>query len=204
MNDKKFYSLPPLPYEYNALEPIMTEEQLSVHYEKHHKKYVDNANLILEKFDKAKEENTELDYPALLKKLSFNIGGHILHSLFWQNLAFPKGDNEISQDLRLALNEEYGSFDRFKEAFSKTAVKVEGSGWAALSFCKKTKRPLLMQIEKHNVNLYPAFNFLLLLDVWEHAYYIDYKSNREKYVESFWEVVNWSEVNKRYLELNEE
>lgn len=199
--ETRFYSMPALPYEYNDLEPIISEEQLSIHYEKHHKMYVDTANKILQTLDKAHSEGEELDYKSILKSLSFNIGGHLLHSLFWNNLAFPSKDNEASASLKQALEKEYGSMENFKEAFTKTAGSVEGSGWAALAFCKLTGRPLLMQIEKHNVNVYPAFEFLLVLDVWEHAYYIDYKNDRKRFIESFWDIVNWKEVNRRFDQL---
>lgn len=202
MQEKKFYSLPALQFDYNALEPIISEEQLSLHYERHHKAYVDAANKILMKLDEAKEKGLELDYKAILKALSFNLGGHVLHSLFWDNLASPnkKNEEEIGEKLKMALIEEYGSLEMFKKAFIETAISVEGSGWAALTFCKKTGRPLIMQVEKHNLNVYPAFQIILVLDVWEHAYYIDYKNDRKGFVESFWKIVNWKEVTRRFNE----
>lgn len=202
MQEKKFYSLPAVPFEYNALEPVISEEQLSLHYERHHKAYVDAANKILTKLDEAKEKGLELDYKATLKSLSFNIGGHLLHSLFWGNLASPnkRNEEEIGENLKLTLIEEFGSIEGFKKAFAETAVSVEGSGWAALTFCKLTRRPMLMQVEKHNVNVYPAFQIILVLDVWEHAYYLDYKNDRKSFIESFWEIVNWKEVTRRFNE----
>lgn len=199
----KFYTLPALSFLYDELEPVISEKQLSIHYEKHHKAYVDKANEILEKLDKAHKENSELDYKSTLKSLAFNAGGHVLHSLFWENLISPNKSEAISDELKDALEKEYGSIDKFKKAFSDTAFNVEGSGWAALTFCKKTKRPLLMQIEKHNVNIYPMFSILLVLDVWEHAYYIDYKNERKKFIESFWNIVDWKEVNERYSKAKE-
>lgn len=203
MQEKKFYLLPALPFDYNGLEPVISEEQLSLHYERHHKAYVDAANKILAKLDDAKQKALEIDYKATLKSLSFNIGGHLLHSLFWANLLSPDNNNEegLGENLKIALVEEFGSIENFKKAFSATAISVEGSGWAALMFCKQTGRPMLMQIEKHNVNIYPAFQFLLVLDVWEHAYYLDYKNNRKDFTESFWKIVNWTEVTRRFDEL---
>ena len=91
-----------------------------------------------------------------------------------------------------------GTFDRLKKLFSQTAVRVEGSGWAAVTFCKKTNRPIIMQVEKHNTNVYPMFSILMVLDVWEHAYYLDYKNDRGKFVEAFWNIVNWTKVNERF------
>jgi len=196
--EKKFYMLPKLPYGYKDLEPHISEEQLKIHYEKHHQGYVDGANSILQRLDKAREEGTELDVKSTLKALSFNIGGHVLHSLFWPNLApASKGGGKPGGVVGDAIEKEFGSFERFKTEFSEAAVSVEGSGWAALSFCRQTDRPIIMQIEKHNTNVYPMFRILMVLDVWEHAYYIDYRNQRAKFVDAFWSIVNWEEVNKR-------
>jgi Fe-Mn family superoxide dismutase len=107
------------------------------------------------------------------------------------------GGEKPSGTVAKAIDEEFGSFDRFKKIFSQAAIAVEGSGWAALAFCKKTERPIIMQVEKHNTNVYPMFRILMVLDVWEHAYYLDYKNDRGKFVEVFWNIVNWTEVNKR-------
>jgi Fe-Mn family superoxide dismutase len=198
MEPTKLYSLPKLPYGYKDLEPHISEEQLRIHHEKHHQAYVTGANTILEKLDKARKEGTDLDVKATLKELSFNIGGHLLHSLFWPNMApAGKGGGTPGGVLGDAIIKEFGSFERFKKEFTLAATSVEGSGWAALTFCKQTRRPIIMQIEKHNVNIYPTYAILLDLDVWEHAYYLDYKNLRPKFVEAFWNIVNWDEVNKR-------
>ena len=136
--------------------------------------------------------------------MSFNIGGHLLHSLFWDNLApagLPaqagKGGGEPKEALADLIKNEFGSFERFKKEFSQTASSVEGSGWAALTFCSQTQRLIPMQIEKHNVNIYPTFKILMVLDVFEHAYYLDYKNDRTKFIEAFWNIVNWDEIAKR-------
>ena len=201
MEKGKFYTLPKLPYGYKDLEPHISEEQLKIHHDKHHQGYVNGANAILQKLDKAREEGTDLDFKSTLKALSFNIGGHVLHSLFWPNLApTGKGGGKPGGVLGDAIEREFGSFERFKKEFSRAAVSVEGSGWAALSFCKQTDRPIIMQIEKHNTNVYPMFRILMVLDVWEHAYYLDYKNQRAKFVDAFWNIVNWDEVNKRFIE----
>ena len=142
--------------------------------------------------------NLDLDAKSTLKNLSFNIGGHILHSLFWTNLTSAgKGGGEPKGELADILKKEFGSFERFKKEFSQAALSVEGSGWAVLSFCEKTKRPLIMQIEKHNVNVFPTCKLLMVLDVWEHAYYLDYKNARSEFVKAFWNIVNWETINKR-------
>ena len=199
--EKKLYELPDLPYDYGALAPHMSEEVLKIHHDKHHAGYVKGANGILEKLDKARKEDSDLDMKSTLKALSFNIGGHVLHSLFWENMAPEgKGGGTPGGTLGDALNKEFGSFDRFKKEFTQASVSAEGSGWGALAFCRKTGRPIVMQIEKHNVHVYPQFKILMVLDVWEHAYYLDYKNERGKFVNAFWNVVNWETVNRRLEE----
>jgi Fe-Mn family superoxide dismutase len=202
METTKFYVLPKLSFSYKDLEPYISEEQLRIHYEKHHQAYVNGANTILQKLDKARKEGTDIDLKATLKELSFNIGGHVLHSLFWDNLApASKGGGKPGGFLANILTQEFGDFERFKKEFTQTAMSVEGSGWAALSFCRQTRRPIIMQIEKHNVNVYPMFRILMVLDVFEHAYYLDYKNERAKFVEAFWSIVNWETVTKRLEEV---
>jgi len=198
MEKSKFYILPELPYGYRDLEPHISEVQLKIHHQKHHQAYVNGANAILQKLDKARKEGADIDVKATLKELSFNIGGHLLHSLFWPNLApTGKGGGKPGGTLGDAIEKEFGSFERFKKEFSQAAAGVEGSGWAALSFCRQTNRPIIMQIEKHNTNVYPMFRILMVLDVWEHAYYLDYKNERARFVDAFWNIVNWDEVSKR-------
>lgn len=199
MSAVKVFSLPKLPYDYNALAPYMSEEQLRLHHDKHHQAYVNGANAIFEKLDKARKENLDVDMKATLKELSFHIGGHLLHSTFWDNLAPPgKGGGKPGGAIADAIQKEFGSFERFKKEFTQAATSVEGSGWAALAVQQCVDRPLIMQIEKHNVNVYPAFRLLMVLDVWEHAYYVDYKNDRAKFVEGFWNLVNWDYVDKIY------
>ncbi len=203
MEKTRFYVLPELPYGYGDLAPQISEEQLTIHHSKHHQGYVNGANAILQNLDKARKEGTDLDTKSTLKALSFNIGGHLLHSLFWPTMApaGKGGGGSPGGKLGDAIEKEFGSFERFKKEFSQAAVSVEGSGWAALSFCRQTNRPIIMQIEKHNTNVYPAFRILMVLDVWEHAYYLDYKNARAKFVDAFWNIVNWNTVSKRLEEL---
>jgi len=202
MAQAEFYALPKLPYGYRDLEPHMSEQQLTIHHQKHHQAYVNGANAILERLDRARKEGTDVDVKATSKELSWNIGGQLLHSLFWGNLApaGKGGGGKPSGTLGDAIEKEFGNFERFKKEFTQTAVSVEGSGWAALTFCRETRRPIIMQVEKHNTNVYPTFRILMVLDVFEHAYYIDYKNERAKFVDAFWNIVNWSEVNKRLEE----
>ncbi len=202
METNKSYALPKLPYGYRDLEPYISEEQLRIHHDKHHLAYVNAANALVTKMDEARQSNADIDVKATLKELAFNLGGHKLHRLFWPTMApAGKGGGGVPKgELADAINAEFGSFDRFKMEFSKAAVSVEGSGWAALVLGKLTPRPLLMQIEKHTVNVYPNLRILMVLDVWEHAYYLDYKNERPKFVDAFWNIVNWDTVNERFEE----
>jgi superoxide dismutase, Fe-Mn family len=200
MEPIKLFSLPTLPYEYTALAPYISEEQLKLHHLKHHQGYVTGANTVLEKLDKARKDNADLDLKATLKELSFHVGGFRLHNRFWENLApaGKGGGGTPKGGIAKAIGDEFGKFERFKKEFTQTATSVEGSGWAIMTYCEKTQRPLIMQAEKHNVNIIPGYAILLVLDVWEHAYYLDYKNDRAKFVESFWNIVNWDMVNKRF------
>jgi superoxide dismutase, Fe-Mn family len=201
MDADKGYTLPHLPYGYKALAPYISEVQLTLHHQKHHQAYVNGANAILEKLEKARKENADLDMKALLKELSFHLGGFRLHNMFWENLApsgvggggIPKGE------LAAAINAEFGTFERFKKEFTQTASSVEGSGWAVLTYCMNTGRLMMMQVEKHNVNLIPGYRILMALDLWEHAYYLDYKNDRAKFIEAFWHLVNWDAVDARFV-----
>lgn len=194
----RFYSLPELPYPPDALAPFISETQLRLHHDKHHAAYVTGANAIFEKLDNSRKSGADLDIKSTLKELSFHAGGHILHTLFWKNLTpsgkADKGPGGVLED---NLEKEFGSFARFRKEFTAAAVSTEGSGWAALARCGMTGRLLIMQIEKHNVNVYPHIRIIMVLDVWEHAYYLDYKNERPKFVDAFWNIVNWDEVNLR-------
>ena len=206
MEQQKQYVLPELEYGYGELAPFISEELLKLHHDKHHASYVNGANAILQKLDSGKMEAREFDTKAMFKELSFHIGGHLLHSLFWKNLApaGAKGGGNPSGTVATLIDQGFGSFEQFKKQFSQTANSTEGSGWAALTYCKLTQRPIIMQVEKHNTNVYPMFGILLVIDVWEHAYYLDYKNERPKFTEAFWNVVNWQEVNHRFEKISGE
>lgn len=191
------YNLPELPYGYKDLEPYISSDILELHHKKHHASYVDKANKLIDKINEARKTNSELDFKAVLGSLSFNAGGHILHSLFWENMApAGSGKNKPAGRILEAIEENFGSFDRFKLEFSETAKSVEGSGWAALVKDKEGNLAIAL-IEKHNVGFYPEQRVLLVLDIWEHAYYLDYKNDRARFIENWWNVVNWEEVERR-------
>jgi superoxide dismutase, Fe-Mn family len=196
--EKQAYELPKLPYGYGDLKPCMSEEQLRLHHDKHHAAYVKGANDLIEKLEKARKEDAELDMKSHLKALSFNLGGHMLHSLFWMNMAPEgRGGGLPAGSAADAVNGEFGSFDRFKKEFSQAANTVEGSGWAVLAVSPQSGRLTVLQIEKHNVNVVPSLKPVLVLDVWEHAYYLDFRNERAKFVDAFWKVVDWEEVEDR-------
>ncbi|PWR76077.1 superoxide dismutase [Methanospirillum stamsii] len=199
MDDSKKYALPALSFGYGDLTPYISEKQLTLHHQKHHQAYVNGANAIFEKLEKSRAEGSELDQKAVLKELSFHIGGHRLHTLFWENLApaGKGGGGKPSGTLAEWITKDFGSLERFKKEFNQAASSVEGSGWAVLSICLLTQRLLVMQVEKHNINVYPGFKILMALDVWEHSYYLDYVNDRGKFVENFWYIVNWDAVQKR-------
>ena len=200
MEPMKLYSLPELPYKYTDLMPYISEEQLKIHHQKHHQGYVAGANAVLEKMDKSRKDGTDFDLKATLKELSFHIGGFGLHNRFWESLApaGKGGGGTPKGEMAKAIDAEFGQFERFKKEFTKTAISVEGSGWAIVTYCQKTQRILIQQVEKHNVNIVPGFPVILALDVWEHAYYLDYKNDRAKFVEAFWNIVNWEAVGARF------
>src|SRR3989344_103307 len=194
------YRLSNLAYGYKDLEPYISEEVLTLHHNKHHAGYVNAANALLDKIDEARKNNADLDFKSVSKSLSFNIGGHILHKTFWKIMAPENsGKNKTGGKITAAIEKEFGSFERFKKEFSETAKSVEGSGWAVLVSDKPQGNLSIVQVEKHNVNLYPSQKILLCLDVWEHAYYLDYKNDRGKFIENWWNIVNWEEVEKRFI-----
>ncbi len=195
----KKYELPQLPYGYNALEPHISEEIMKLHHDKHHAGYVNGANAALEKLEKARNGEIQIDMKAVLRDYSFNFGGHILHSVFWPNMAPPgKGGGTPGGKIADEINKSFGSFDKFKAQFSDAAKTVEGSGWALLLYDSQIDQLVLTQVEKQNFMHLPELKILLGVDVWEHAYYLQYKNDRGKYVESWWNVIDWDDVDKRF------
>ncbi len=195
----KTYSLPPLPYKYNALEPHISEQIMTLHHDKHHQAYVNGANGALDKLEKARAGAMQVDVRGVLRDLSFNIDGHKLHTIFWPNLA-PAGKGGGKPGGRLAdkMDLDFGGFDKFKAQFSDACKTVEGSGWALLLYDREIDTLVLTQIEKQNFMHLAELPILLSADQWEHAYYLQYLNDRAKYVEAWWNVVNWDDVAKRF------
>lgn len=172
---------------------------MTLHHTKHHQAYVNGANAALEKIEKASRGELEIDVRAVLRDLSFNLDGHKLHSIFWPNMAPPgKGGGKPGGAIADRIEKEFNGFDRFKKLFSDAAKTVEGVGWALLLYDPDTDRLVLTQIEKQNLMHLAQLPILLSLDVWEHAYYLQYKNDRASYVDAWWQVVNWDDVEKRF------
>ncbi len=191
----KKYELPPLPYSYDALEPYISSRIMMLHHDRHHRAYVDGANKALEKLELAKK-GEDVDLKAVLRDLSFNVGGHILHSIFWPNMS-PKGGGTPGGVLADYIDRDFGGFETFKKLFAKAAATVEGVGWGVLAYDPVRDALVLHQVEKHNLLQVQGHVPLLVLDVWEHAYYLQYENARGKYIEAWWNIVNWDNVSER-------
>ncbi|GEL76226.1 superoxide dismutase [Tenuibacillus multivorans] len=193
------HKLPPLPYAYNALEPYIDERIMRLHHDKHHRSYVEGLNKAEKEMQKARQNNNFDLIKHWEREAAFNGAGHYLHTIFW-NVMHPDGGGKPKGELSNAINQSFGSFDQFKNHFSEAAKKVEAVGWAILVYSPRSHRLEILQAEKHqNLSQWDVIP-LLVLDVWEHAYYLQYENNRGKYVDNWWNVVNWNEVEKRYRE----
>ncbi|MCI2956977.1 superoxide dismutase [Agromyces atrinae] len=191
------YSLPELPYDYSALEPHISGTIMELHHSKHHQAYVTGANTALEQLAEARAAGDFANVNKLEKDLAFNLGGHINHSTFWQNLS-PDGGGAPEGELAAAIDDSFGSFDAFRAHFTATALGVQGSGWAVLGWDGVGARPVIFQMFDQQSNVPLGVTPLLQLDVWEHAYYLDYKNVRADYVKAFWEIANWADVSTRF------
>jgi Fe-Mn family superoxide dismutase len=191
------YSLPDLEYDYSALEPSISGKIMELHHDKHHGAYVKGANTALEKLAEAREKESFDNLPALERALAFNLSGHVLHSLFWQNMA-PKAGGRPEGDLAAAIDRDFGSFDKFKKQLNAAAASIMGSGWAALVWEPLGERLVISQIYDHQSNLAQAGTPLLVLDAWEHAYYLQYENRKTDFFEKVWAVWDWEDVGSRF------
>jgi Fe-Mn family superoxide dismutase len=191
------YSLPDLAYDYGALEPQISGKIMELHHSKHHAGYVQGANTTLEKLDEAREREDFTRLAALEKALAFNLSGHVLHSLFWQNLT-PKGADRPTGELAAAIQRDFGSFEKFRKQLTSVASTIMGSGWAALIWEPLGQRLLTTQIYDHQSNLAQAGIPLLVLDAWEHAFYLQYQNRKIDFFEAIWSCWNWKDVAGRY------
>ena len=194
----KKYVLPELPYAYDVLEPHISAEIMELHHSKHHQNYVNGANAALEKLEAARKDGSiAAVVTALSKDLAFNLGGHTNHSLFWENLG-PNGGGKPTGALAAAIDTDFGSFEEFQKHFAAAALGLQGSGWAVLAYDKIGERLVIEQMTDQQGNLSIDLVPLLLLDMWEHAFYLQYKNVKADYVAAVWNVFNWDEVAARY------
>ncbi|WP_030263759.1 superoxide dismutase [Streptomyces sp. NRRL B-24484] len=191
------YSLPDLPYDYSALERAMSAEILELHHSKHHAAYVKGANDTLEQLAEAREAEQYGGLVGLQKTLAFHLSGHVLHSLFWQNLS-PEGGDRPDGALGDAITEHFGSFEALRKQLTAATVGVQGSGWGILSWEPLGRRLIVEQVYDHHGNVGQGTTPLLAFDAWEHAYYLQYRNVRPDYVERLWSVVNWQDVAARF------
>lgn len=194
------YKLPDLPYDYSALEPVIDAEIMELHYSKHHNTYVTKLNEALEKYAEAEGKKDLESMIALQSAINFNGGGHINHSIFWTNLAPQnQGGGEAPQGkLADELKKEFGSFDSFIEKFNAKTAAIQGSGWGWLGYHKEQKRLKICTCANQDPLYAKGLTPLLGVDVWEHAYYLQYKNARPDYLKAIWKVVNWKNVAERY------
>ncbi|CAN5303463.1 superoxide dismutase [soil metagenome] len=196
------YTLPELAYDYSALAPSISGQIMELHHSKHHQTYVTGANTALAQLAEARDSGNLANVNKLEKDLAFNLGGHINHSIFWTNLS-PDGGDKPTGDLAAAIDDQFGSFDKFTAHFTATALGVQGSGWSVLAYDSIGQNLVIFQLFDQQGNVPLGVVPLLQLDVWEHAYYLDYKNVRADYVKAFWNIVNWENVQARYAAATE-
>ena len=193
------FTLPPLPYAYDALEPVISKQIMEIHHQKHHQTYITNLNAALTAQSTALQSQDVPQLISLQQKIKFNGGGHINHSLFWKNLtpaSSPQAKLESAPGIKAAIERKWGSYEAFQKVFSATLLGIQGSGWGWL-VANKPKGELEIVTTKDQDPVTgdtPLFG----IDMWEHAYYLQYLNNKASYVEGIWKIINWSTVEDRY------
>jgi Fe-Mn family superoxide dismutase len=190
------YVLPDLPYDYGALEPHISGKIMELHHDKHHRKYCETANECIEKMIELRKKQDFAGIAALEQKLAFNVSGHVLHSLFWQNMR-PGGGGQPQGELLEVIQRDFGGFEPFKKQLVQAASTIMGSGWSALVWDPVIQRLGTTQIHDHQNEVTQGSVPLLVLDAWEHAYYLQYQTAKEKYLDAIWNVWNWDDVARR-------
>ncbi|MCW1292427.1 MAG: superoxide dismutase [Candidatus Rehaiarchaeum fermentans] len=186
------YKLPSLPYNLDALEPYISKEIMDVHYNGHHKGYVDGINKFIDRYIQVLKGETTYDIQGIIRGIVFNLNGHKLHTLFWQSMApAGKGGGVPGGILADMINKQFGSFDNFKKIFIETANSLPGTGWTALYYDPENNSLQIMTFENHFNQHLAELPVLMILDEFEHAYYLQYKNKRADYVNAFWNLVNW-------------
>jgi Fe-Mn family superoxide dismutase len=192
------YVLPDLDYDYGALEPHIIGSIMELHHSKHHAAYVKNANEAAVRLEEATATEDYTPLAALERSLAFNLSGHILHSIFWKNLE-PKGGGKPDGDLGRAIERDFGSFEHFRGRMVAVASGIMGSGWAALTWEPLSERLLITQIYDHQSNLNQAGVPLMVIDAWEHAYYLQYQNQKAAFFKAVWQLWNWKDITARYM-----
>ncbi len=190
------YTLPELDYDYSALEPHISAQIMELHHSKHHQAYVTGANTALEKLAEARESGNFAAINKLEKDLAFHLGGHVNHSVFWKNMS-PDGGGAPEGEAAAAIDEFFGSFEGFQKQFNEVANGIQGSGWSMLVWDTLGQRLNINQLFDQQGNLPVGQLPILQLDMWEHAFYLQYKNVKGDYVKAWWNVINWANVNER-------
>ena len=186
----KEFTLPELPYAYDALEPHYDKETVTIHHDKHHAGYVKGLNNAMKKLAEARETS---DYSLIKhweREQAFHGAGHHLHTLFWENMRPGKEDNKASGELLEAIEKNFGSWEAFEKQFKAATAAVEGSGWGVLATCPDGSF--------HQKVLVPGLQPIMVCDVWEHAYYLKYQNKRGEWIDNFWKICNWDNVAEKY------
>eukprot|EP00128_Syssomonas_multiformis_P018911 Colp12_sorted_trinity150504_noHs@3543 len=194
------HTLPDLPYDYNALEPVISAEIMKLHHDKHHRAYVTNLNIVEEKIAEAVHKQDTATVISLQNNFRFNAGGHINHTIFWSNLTSPsKAKGQPEGELATKIKEDFGSFENFVTLFNTQTAAVQGSGWGWLGFNKAANKLTVIATPNQDP-LQPVTGLVPLLgvDVWEHAYYLQYKNARPDYLKEIWKIINWDDVSARF------
>ena len=191
------YTLPDLPYDYAALEPHISAKIMELHHDKHHKAYVDGANTALEKLQAARDADDFGAINKLEKDLAFNLGGHTNHTVFWNNLS-GDGGGEPEGELQAAIDEFFGGFGKFQSHFTANATGIQGSGWSVLAWDSIASRLNVFQLFDQQGNVPVGAHPILMLDMWEHAFYLDYLNVKADYVKAAWNIANWENVAQRF------
>ena len=191
------YALPDLPYDYAALEPYISGEIMELHHDKHHNTYVNGINTAVEQLAEAREKESFGSLSTLEKNLAFHLGGHVNHSVFWANMSPDGGDKPVG-DLAARIDADFGSFDKFRAHFEANALGVQGSGWSVLAWDMVAQRLYIIQHFDHQGNVPMCMVPLLMLDMWEHSYYLQYKNDKATFVKQWWNIVNWADVQERF------
>jgi Fe-Mn family superoxide dismutase len=191
------YVLPDLDYDYAALEPAIIGEINELHHSKHHAAYVKGANDTVEQIDEARDKGAFGSFVGLETTLAFHLAGHALHQVWWKNLS-PNGGDKPTGELAAAVDEFFGSFDGLRAQLNAAASTIQGSGWGILAWEPVGRRLITQQLKDHHSNLSIATTPLLAFDIWEHAYYLQYRNLKADYINALWNVVNWTDVNARF------